>query len=136
MDYKLLYNGGDTTIRLLQDAATRYFKIPAHHEITGIIPNPAYWSLLKVAHISQGIATVVGAASFLMFPNPCKDSLRFIFSTPGKSKTLKISDISGKLIDSFTTTQESYTYDTRYLANGIYLVSSENEGVTVKFVKE
>ena len=136
MDYKLLYNGGDTTIRLLQDAATRYFKIPTHHEITGIIPNPAYWSLLKVAHISQGIATVVGAASFLMFPNPCKDSLRFIFSTPGKSKTLKISDISGKLIDSFTTTQESYTYDTRYLANGIYLVSSENEGVTVKFVKE
>ena len=135
-DFKLLYNGGDTTIRLFQDAATKYYKIPVHHEITGIIPNPANWTLLKIDHVVQGIAPVVGPSAFVMFPNPCKDSLRFIFSTPGKSKTLNISDINGKQIDTIFTTNEAYTYDTRRLARGVYLVTNAEDGATVKFVKE
>lgn len=137
VEYKINYNGGDTIVKLYQQANVQTFKIPMNKLVTGIVFDPKNWiinGLVNINRIDENKAT-----NFLIYPNPCSDKLQIYL---GSNKTgnyqIRITCISGKeiLIKNWFADNSS-EIDISNLEKGIYFLQiSDGMNKSVqKFIK-
>ena len=137
VEYKLIYNGGDTTVRLYQSDNIETFKIPINQEITNIIVDPDNWIL-----DDQGSIQSPGndESLFGFKPNPATENIDLNFNLKlfNKQKQVRIFDLNGRLIKTYEFTESNYPIDISFLSKGIYLLkgSSENKSYTYKLIKQ
>lgn len=76
-------------------------------------------------------------ANILLSPNPVQDILR-IDGLSSFTKTISIIDAKGKLLKQETTANDNYSFNTKQLSAGIYLVriAGGHAATTLKFLKE
>ena len=137
VEYKIIYNGGDTIVKLYQQANVQTFKIPMNKLVTGIVFDPNNWiinGLVNINRIDENKAT-----NFLIYPNPCSDKLQiYLGSNKSGQYQIRITDISGKeiLIKNWFADNSS-EIDISNLEKGIYFLQiSEGINKSVqKFIK-
>ena len=137
VEYKINYNGGDTIVKLYQQANVQTFKIPMNKLVTGIVFDPNNWiinGLVNINRIDENKAT-----NFLIYPNPCSDKLQiYLGSNKSGQYQIRITDISGKeiLIKDWDADNSS-EIDISNLEKGIYFLQISdgiNKSVQ-KFIK-
>ena len=137
VEYKINYNGGDTIVKLYQQANVQTFKIPMNKLVTGIVFDPNNWiinGLVNINRIDENKAT-----NFLIYPNPCSDKLQiYLGSNKSGQYQIRITDISGKeiLIKNWFADNSS-EIDISNLEKGIYFLQISdgiNKSVQ-KFIK-
>lgn len=90
--------------------------------------------------INTGAFTEMFGADIEVQPNPASDWTTFNFNLPGKETVgyIKIFDVSGKLIESFTVSsnQSQKIWDTRNIDSGVYfyMLKSDEIQITGKFI--
>ena len=137
VEYKIIYNGGDTIVKLYQQANVQTFKIPMNKLVTGIVFDPKNWiinGLVNINRIDENKAT-----NFLIYPNPCSDKLQiYLGSNKSGNYQIRITDISGKeiLIKNWFADNSS-EIDISNLEKGIYFLQiSDGMNKSVqKFIK-
>ncbi len=55
-------------------------------------------------------------------PNPFDDSFNIVFNEKGKTRTIQISNVSGKLVKKFQTDSVSVKINLTGYHNGVYLI--------------
>jgi len=78
-----------------------------------------------------GVVTSPSSAGIALYPNPCTDQLRVMFSQ-GQGSTYRIYDASGSVVYSGVITQMQTTVDVQFWSAGIYSVVTE-QGVRLSF---
>lgn len=83
-----------------------------------------------------GVNDIAETSKFSIYPNPVVDEVNFKFSEGDKSIT--IYGVDGSIIHSFATSSLVATFDSAHLQSGLYIVSVELDGETIKssFVKK
>jgi hypothetical protein len=67
----------------------------------------------------------------ILFPNPTTDYL-FISTCSDHAKTIKLTDLSGKAVETYKIEQQNITIDTRCLPSGIYYYEvNDNTGIVL-----
>ncbi|GGG06310.1 hypothetical protein GCM10011344_03490 [Dokdonia pacifica] len=84
-------------------------------------------NLLNVDEFSQ-------ESTIRIYPNPATDVITVTFSNPTISDTLRVFDITGKLVKSVGVQQTETTIPMSNLTAGVYLVQLENSGYTQKLI--
>ena len=140
VDYRLIFNGGDTTLRLFQSQNIETFKIPFKKTIWEIIVDPDNWILDKQGTVDSVESPGNNKSLFSFAPNPSFEniSVKFNDKLSGKLKQIQIFDLSGRLVKSFFFTESSYPIDISVLSKGIYILKGNSEGksYTYKLVKQ
>ncbi|MEI6575722.1 MAG: M1 family aminopeptidase [Bacteroidota bacterium] len=138
LELKIVYPGGDTTIRFYQDQAMQYFKIPFTRQVSWLVLDPAGWCLLKVGGIQEGLEVTSDLVEFKIFPNPASDILQIDFLTnKPEMHTYLITDVSGRMIRSFSSEASRLEMNIENLAKGIYFLQTNWQSSTIrrKFIK-
>ncbi len=137
VEYKLVYNRGDTIVRLYQSNNIETFKIPVSKEITNIIIDPNNWIINKQGSIQSQDNH---AFLFNFKPNPAIENIDINFNLKlfNKSKQVQIFDLSGRLIKTYKFTESIFPVDISSLSKGIYLLkgSSGDMTYTYKLIKQ
>ena len=137
VEYKINYNGGDTIVKLYQQANVQTFKIPMNKLLTGIVFDPNNWIINGLVNINR--IDENKASNFLIYPNPCSDKLQiYLGSNKSGQYQIRITDISGKeiLIKNWFADNSS-EIDISNLEKGIYFLQiSDGMNKSVqKFIK-
>ena len=80
------------------------------------------------------VDTFTEGTSVSMYPNPATDEITIEFSSIPNSDTLRVFDITGKLVKSVSVEQLKTTIDIGDLTSGIYLAQLEANGFTQKLI--
>lgn len=74
----------------------------------------------------------------LIYPNPVKETINLLLERAYKNVSLRIYDISGRLIISESFSGGSHRVNSEVLPQGVYILTLSNEelNVNLKFVKE
>lgn len=69
-----------------------------------------------------GTTEVINSRDLQIYPNPVTDKLKFIFNNRLKSKSIEITDMSGKVITSISETRDINEVDMSSYPNGNYIL--------------
>lgn len=134
--YRLVYNGGDTLIRLEQRNKIDMFSLPFKPGINYIEPNPGGKTLMKVRQISRGIQNEGDDFLFSVFPNPFNNEIQVLFKQDRIKHRIKLLDVTGRVVYEQETKENFIRINTEWLSRGIYfLIYRDNQG-SVKLIKE
>ena len=137
VDYKLIHAEGDTTIRLYQSENIEAFRIPFAKKITQIEVDPENWILDEPGIIKQ--IEPSGINLFRVYPTLAHDMIQVQFHSQfiEQEKTIKIYDLHGRLMKTYTTGQLNFPIYISFLSNGYYLVkiSCQSKTKTFKIIK-
>lgn len=95
-------------------------------------------SIAQAVDACLGVQTISGNASNLsIYPNPNNGTFSVEFNN-SLEKTVDLTDITGRVVMSNTTSQNKIEFNINHLANGVYYlrVKSDNATQTVKVVKQ
>jgi len=136
MEYKIKYIGGDTMIRVYQDANLCSYKIPVSHIVLDMEVDPNNWVINQLEDIIHGFDNKPNSFFSNFGPNPCVDEL-YIFFTKQKTFTISVFDITGAQVFNTKITSDHYILNTISLANGSYLltVSDNKTSISRVFIK-
>ena len=142
LDVRVIFNSGDTTLRVWMDSLTRNYQLNvAGKTVKGIQLDVKNWILKDVGTITHD-ATFNAVANLnetksdiLIYPNPANDQLNLIHAN---ECTINVIDISGKIVLSKNISENNSTLDVSNLAKGFYFIRIEKNGTVsnLKFVKE
>jgi aminopeptidase N len=123
--YHLIFSDGtDTTLLLYQDANLNSFTVPIAKTIYTIEFDPKQWILHKLNSLSLGLEERANPVHFTIGPNPATNYINIFFShKPGKTISIIISDLTGRIVLNEETANSSYLIDVSHLMAGIYQVS-------------
>lgn len=127
----------NSALVLMGNPVNAYPQLTTTYTVTGTNSN----GCKKTASLTQTVNECVGlkevqASQSHVFPNPTNGVLNLEFST-ASLKTLQISDMSGRVIKTISTSNQAEILDLSDLANGIYflnVISSESSEV-IKIIK-
>ena len=134
MDYQLIYEEGDTVIRLSQDKPIEHFILAQEKDVIDIIPDPDHWILAEtnVGHVGLTQADDPVPA-IVLYPNPAHGkfqitSAKFQINAKIKKINVQIVDLYGKLVEVFEMEHgtRNMEHDISYLPAGLYLVRITN----------
>ena len=99
-----------------------------------MIADPENWIL----DYSSVIKKPVENGSFSVGPNPFTDEILIEFSYSSHKKDITISDMTGKVVGTFETSNRLVTVPVRNLTRGVYVVTVKegNDVNSLKIVKE
>lgn len=88
----------------------------------------------KINH-SLGIEDIV-ESNFVVYPNPFTDQLN-ITLPENVSYTFKVTDLLGRTVYSIIQSEKSFSWNSSFLSEGVYILSIENIGnaTTKKVIK-
>jgi len=124
MDYKLTFDDGtDTTVRFEQTDNINNFSIYTGKLVTHVSVDPEHWTMEKVNSIIVGVEESESPVFFTVGPNPVKNSLNIYFANlPLNTREINITDLSGRTLTSFTSSDNRMDIDFSRFSRGIYLV--------------
>ena len=118
MDVKLLFSQSDTTVRIWMDNSQNHFEFNSDKQLISVIADPDNWLLKKTTVIQLPQVT-----DFKMHPNPFSGQVQIDFYTGSKTRSFRLSDLNGRLLNEFTSTDMNITIDSVGLSQGIYLLN-------------
>jgi aminopeptidase N len=123
VEYKLLYSGGDTTIRVFQDQDIQSFSIYMPYQVTGFEVDPDNWILNQVSSINfiSDLQEFIDE-KFRIYPNPFSFDLNLIFFEGSRNREISIIDFSGKIIKKIASDKNKLTIKGNTLPRGIYIL--------------
>ena len=140
VDYKINYQGGDTTIRFFQSENEKILKIPFKYYITSIEVDPNNWILNNEGYVRNTDNTLYKINFCKIYPTIAADYLWVEFNTKlyNNIKTIKIYNLNGSLLKTFKTNNTKYALDLNFLSTGLYLLKSESGSLheTYRFIKQ
>jgi aminopeptidase N len=143
LEYKLFYNGGDTTLILFQQQNIQSFRIHVTGQVDSIEVDPDVNVLAKIESVQKGLETGSDYKRhdlklLTSITNPFNDHIRMEFAESGDRKYVALYDISGRVILKQTTRDNSLVINTGRLKKGIYIIdiNSPESTITEKLVKE
>ncbi|HSG68191.1 MAG TPA: M1 family aminopeptidase [Bacteroidales bacterium] len=126
MDYKLVFEDGDTVIRLPQDNPYEHYTLPMAKQVLDIIADPLHWILAETNIGHVGLEEVPDEVDVSVFPNPCRGELRIRCPMPGVSKwVIRVYDIAGGLVKTERFDQETIL-SLEGLASGVYYITGQS----------
>ncbi|MQY79363.1 MAG: T9SS type A sorting domain-containing protein [Bacteroidetes bacterium] len=139
LEYKLIYFGGDTTIRVFQDQDIQAFSIYMPHQITNLVVDPNNWILNQVSSIDH----IADFQKFVekkikVYPNPFSSDLKILFFEGSKHREISIIDFSGKVLLKITSNYYKLTIAGNTIPRGIYLlkIREGDQSYAQKIVKQ
>jgi len=81
MDYKLVFEDGDSLICLSHDEHNTAYSIPMDKTVLNIIPDPDKWMLVKTNIGFVGTNIITQEFNISLFPNPCEDQFWIKYET-------------------------------------------------------
>ena len=140
MEYKLeFFDGTDTIVKLFQSDNVNSFSVDVgKKEVVDIEVDPEQWTMEQVGSISVTVEETKSPLYFTIGPNPVSDQLNIYFlNDANASREVKITDMSGKILSTFSTQENHIRYDASTLNHGAYLVQiTDGQNKKVKrFVK-
>lgn len=140
VDYKIVHENGDTTIRLYQSENVETFEIPISEAVSNIIVDPDNWILNTTGTIDSVVSPGSDKSLFSIYPNPAKETLHIRFNDKlyRFDKKVEILDLTGKRILTYTDRTNIIRMNVSYLSKGIYFIrgTSDNKTYTYKFIKQ
>jgi aminopeptidase N len=138
-DIRFIFSNGDTTVKVLQNAANKKFAFKMNKNVVEIIINPEATSLMRIANLSV-VPEIPSFDGFLnVAPNPFTDEFTIFFSDGIENEfNIKIVDISGKeMVSKHGRKRREIRMDTSDLLPGVYLlyVKYNNETYVRKLIK-
>lgn len=138
MELRLIYSGGDTTIRWQQDAPVVSFKIPMNKTISLLKVDPNNWVVDGAASVTVSVAEHDTPAFCTLAPNPCSDRLMIGFpEAPAPGTQISLCDLTGRILLEISAEQFNQL-NVSNLAQGVYLLKSVsgNDTFIQKFLKQ
>lgn len=132
-------DGTDTTFRFFQDANFEQFSAAISQPVEEVSIDPEQWILHKLNSLLVVLDEIQNPVSFSFGPNPATDMLNiFLVNSEQVNYTLKIFDVTGRLVMNRKLSGEKVTVDIRDLSKGVYNIEiSDGENtLTKKLVKE
>ncbi|MFC2151305.1 M1 family aminopeptidase [Bacteroidota bacterium] len=140
VDYKVYYNGGDTTLRLFQSQNVETFKIPINEPVIDIVVDPDKWILKQQGTVDSVESPGNNQSLFSLYPNPATETINVDFNLKlfDLEKQILIFDLNGRLIKSISSNDSSVPIDVSALSKGFYFIKgiSDNKSYTYKFIKQ
>ena len=134
MDYRINYVDGETEdFTVLYEKPSEIFRYFVPKEVQSVQSDPDSNVLKNTVFYRYSDLAKVFSAS----PNPFRNDLKILFRNSTKLRDIRISDISGKVILSKSTSAESLTLELSFLKPGIYFLYINEEGnkFTEKIIK-
>ena len=110
------HSADSTTIYNFWANGLGYVLVTAKMDSTGAVKKVDW---LQSAPLGFGIKEVSKSESELIYPNPAKNEINFV-ADASKQKAIEIFDVAGRLIDTFTVTNNQTTINTSTFASGTY----------------
>ncbi len=139
IEYKITFDGGDTTIRVMHNNPQEWFKLPLNKKIYTLSIDPNNWILNK-GTVTKDI-TIVGVkeslshnSSINICPNPANNYITI--TGANASSKIVIYDIMGRT--KISTTLQNNKIEINTLPPGIYWVEVDDNHAkkVIKFIKE
>jgi len=129
LEFLLLYDGGDTLVRVYQDQNIQDFVLTIPYQVQSLEFDPDRWLVKKVSSISHVSELQLSQSQlFSIWPNPAGELINLRFRNPGREHLVIISDLSGKIEAEFKTTTDQLSIPIPFLSQGIFLVTVEENG--------
>jgi aminopeptidase N len=139
LDVKLIFTDySDTIITVHQTDNVNEFSVYTGKTVAVIQIDPNNWTMELVNSISVGIEETEKPVYFTLGPVPADDHINVYFLNPsGNTKTIKVTDISGKILTEAQSRDKHVRLNISGLAKGVYLVSVDDgsDMLVKKFVK-
>lgn len=139
VDYKIIHENGDTTVRLYQSENIETFKIPISETVSNIIVDPDNWILNQQGTIDSVVSPGSDPSLFSIYPNPAIEALNVRFNEKlyASEKTIEIIDLTGRSVLKFDTRSNYSSVNITFLSKGIYFLkgTSDSKTYTYKFIK-
>ncbi len=125
--------GGDTLIGIICDRPYMRVGVRSDRLVSGLVPDPDNWVLDR----SQVLKKIISNGYFTVGPNPFGDELNIVFQSGIAKREIQLCDISGKVLEKHSSRSGTFTLDTHYLRQGLYLlqVKEGNESYTTKVIR-
>ncbi len=133
---RLVFNGGDTLLRLEQLQTEEFFAIPFSQQVQSLELNPRGKTLLKAGSVTQGILQTETRPLLSVFPNPFQDELRLFFKEDGQTHRIRLTDITGRLVLEQETNQPFMRLHTTSLRKGIYILIYGDNQATARIIRQ
>ncbi|MCD6200909.1 MAG: T9SS type A sorting domain-containing protein [Bacteroidales bacterium] len=136
IDFLIASDEGDTVVRLYQDRNNRVFALPLKATVWKVTPDPDKWLLLEISSVSHVISAARGDKDVILYPNPASGMVRVYLSFTLPGLTIKILNIDGKILRTYTLTAAPYRLNVSALSSGLYIlkISSGNKKWVKKLV--
>ncbi len=140
IDYKIIHESGDTTVRLYQSENIETFEIPISETVSNIIVDPDNWVLNQVGTIDSVVSPGSDQSLFSIYPNPAIETLNVRFNEKlyALVKTIEIIDLTGRRVLKVDTKSNYTPVNITFLSKGIYFLkgTSDSNTYTYKFIKQ
>lgn len=132
-EYKIIFIDGDTSILIRQQSNYDQYKIYIDRKVIGLRVDPEKWLLADI-----NIQNYINIdRKYTIAPNPAKDKLEIQFIQPVEDYKIYITDISGKIVNNFESSEQYYQLNLDSLSKGLYflLIKENNNIYSSKFIK-
>lgn len=133
---RLVFNGGDTLLRLEQLQTEEFFAIPFSHPVQSLELNPRGKTLLKAGSVSQGILQTETRPLLSVFPNPFQDEVRLFFKEDGQAHRIRLTDLTGRLVMEQETNLPYMRLHTTTLTKGVYILIYGDNQATARIIRQ
>jgi aminopeptidase N len=134
MDLQLQFAQGDTTVRIWMDDIQNHFEFFSNKEIISVNADPDSWLLKKTT-----VLQLPEVVDFKIGPNPFSSMpLQVNFYTGSISRLFRLTDINGRVMSEFISSDKNVSIDSSILYNGIYFLNivEGDKSWQVKIVKD
>jgi len=135
MDFQVTYiDGTDTIIRFEQTEDEQLFLVSVPNFVSNVIADPDNWIL----EYSSTIKKPVEGGTFSVGPNPFTDEIMIEFNYSNLNRNITISDLTGKVVGTFETSNQLVSVPVNNLTRGVYIVTvKEGHNISsTKIIKE
>lgn len=130
MQYKVKYNGGDTLLLLSQEKAHQKFSFPFMHEVISVEIDPFNEVLNEDNGIKELDVSGIGnnlSLECLVYPNPFFNEIHINLNEEHNMPiSIKVFDMSGRLVLQETVQQQSIILDAMSLKSGAFSIEIRN----------
>jgi aminopeptidase N len=137
MEYKVIYSGGDTLIRVYQTNNVNSFAIPINKTVTGMVVDPNNWVIDGTSSVIASIEETNNPLFFTIAPNPCQEKIEVFMPNDFDPETiLSVIDMTGRIIIQMPALSRN-SIDVNNLEAGVYAIMarSDKHQIIQKFVK-
>ncbi len=122
MEYKVLWSGGDTLIRVYQNSNTESYAVCVPHAVTGMQVDPNNWVVNGPSSVILSTRDIRDEAFFMLSPNPCEQTLNISLPEPLKQQgMIEICDLSGRVLLNSFVEKDQLSMDVSALNPGFYM---------------